>query len=189
MRTWLSRGLCSIAIVASLLISCGGEPTDDEAAGALDAYAHRLCGAASTWMEALEVRNSQLSGELSELPPGHTGATRDVIVTFLGGAVDDTETLIDEVSTLPPPDVDGGAQIHQSLLSAFTQARDRFADARDRFSDIDARDTAALAQALNDLATAPVQAGTDIADSVQGLENEELIAALRRTPACARLSA
>jgi hypothetical protein len=75
------------------------------------------------------------------------------------------------------------------VLSAFTQARDLFMDARDQVSELDTSDPQAFTEALTTLGTTLTSAGTEIAGSVQGLENDELDAAFEDTPACAEVSA
>jgi hypothetical protein len=147
-----------------------------------------MCGAAADWMSSLQDRNTQLQEDIGGAPSGDLGAIQEVTVAFLDGAVTDTEALIDEVSALSPPDVENGQQIHDGVLSAFTQARDLFVDARDQVAGLDTSDPAAFTQALTELSTTMSQAGTEIATSVQGLENAELDAAFNDTPACTTVS-
>ena len=194
LRTRFRRPLAIVAAAALLLMGCGddGASTGNGGGGGTltaEEYAQGMCGAASNWMTALQDRNTQLQDDLGGAPSGDLSAIKELMVAFLGGAVQDTETLIDEVSALSPPDVENGAQIHASVLSAFTQARDLFADARDQVDGLDPNDAAAFTQALSDLGTTLSEAGTEIAASFGGLENEELGTAFDDTPACAEVSA
>lgn len=186
--------LLTVGVLVVSMAACGGDetaPADGGTAGSStpDTYALQMCGAASAWMTALQDRNTQLQEELGAADAGDIGAVKDLIVAFLSGAVEDTEGLIDDVSTLPRPDVQDGEQIHNSILSAFTQARDLFADARDQVADLDPSDATAFTQALSDLGTTLGEAGTEIAGSVQGLENAELESAFNDTPACNEVAA
>jgi hypothetical protein len=97
--------------------------------------------------------------------------------------------LIEEVSALSPPDVDGGQEVHDAAISAFTQARDLFAGARDQIAALDPSDQEGFARALTDLGTTLGEAGSGIADSVQGLTSPELEAAFDGTPECDEVAA
>jgi hypothetical protein len=197
MRTQLvgrrpTRKLALLAAIAVSLTACGDDDGSSGRGGGAstpEQYAQRMCGAASTWMTALEDRNTQLQGDLGGAQTGDLEAVKELTVSFLNGAAQDTETLIDDVSAIPPPDVDDGDQIHDGVLSAFTQARDLFMDARDQVSELDTSDPQAFTEALTTLGTTLTSAGTEIAGSVQGLENDELDAAFEDTPACAEVSA
>lgn len=180
-------------VLTLLLVACGGDAANETGGGGGGAlsptdYAAGMCGAAADWMSSLQDRNTQLQGDIGGAPSGDLGAIQEVTVAFLDGAVTDTEALIDEVSALSPPDVENGKQIHDGVLSAFTQARDLFVDARDQVAGLDTSDPPAFTQALTDLSTTMSQAGTEIATSVQGLENAELDAAFNDTPACTTVS-
>jgi hypothetical protein len=191
-RTQRAYSLALVVSIALSITACGddGGPTGAGAAAVGPAeYAQRLCGAALTWMTALEDRNTQLLGDLGGVPTGDLEAIKELRVAFLDGAAQDTETLIDDVSAIPPPDVDAGDQIHDGLLSAFTQARDLFLTARDQVSELDTSDPQAFDQAMTALGTTFSSAGTEIAGSVAGLEDDELNAAFEDTPACAEVSA
>jgi hypothetical protein len=184
--------LALLAAFALSLSACGeegGSSAGGDGASTPEQYAQRMCGAASVWMTALEERNTQLQGDLGDAQTGDLEAVKELTVAFLDGAVQDTETLIDDVSAIPPPDVDDGDQIHDGVLSAFTQARDLFMDARDQVSELDTSDPQAFTEALTTLGTTLTSAGTEIAGSVQGLENDDLDAAFEDTPACAEVSA
>lgn len=148
-----------------------------------------MCGAASIWMTALEERNTQLQEDLGGEQTGDLDAIKELTVAFLDGAVQDTEALIDDVSAIPSPDVVDGDRIHDGVLNAFTQARDLFVDARDQVSGLDTSDPQAFSEALTTLGTTLSSAGTEIAGSVEGLENDQLDAAFDDTPACANVSA
>jgi hypothetical protein len=197
MRTQLAgrrpaRHLALLAAIALSLTRCGddGGSTGGGGGGSTpEQYAQRMCGAASVWMTALEERNSQLQEDLGGAQTGDLEAIKDLTVAFLDGAVQDTEVLIEDVSAIPPPDVDDGDQIHDGVLNAFTQARDLFVDARDQVSELDTSDPQAFSEALTTLGSTLTSAGTEIASSVQGLENDELDAAFDDTPACAGVSA
>jgi hypothetical protein len=191
----LARRLALLAAIALSLTTCGDDGESPPAGGGgggtstPQQYAQRMCGAASTWMTALEDRNTQLQGDLGGAQTGDLEAIKELTVAFLDGAVQETETLIDDVSAIPPPQVDDGGQIHDGVLNAFTQARDLFIDARDQVSELDTSDPQAFSEALTTLGTTLTSAGTEIAGSVQGLENDELDAAFEDTPACADVSA
>jgi hypothetical protein len=184
-----ARHLAASALVL-LLAACGGDSgANGGTGGGLSpaAYAEGMCGAAADWMVALQGRNTQLGEDLTNASDDPE-AIQDLTVEFLDGAVQDTETLIEDVSALSAPDVENGQAIHDGVLSAFTQARDLFVDARDQVAGLDTSDPTAFTQALTDLATTLSEAGNEIAASVQGLENPELDAAFSDTPACATVS-
>ena len=140
-------------------------------------------------MTSLDDRNTQLQDEIGATPTSDLDEIKELRVAFLDGAVQDTEALIDDVSAIPPPDVTDGDQIHDGLLGAFTQARDLFVTARDQVSALETSDPRAFNDAMTALGTSFTSIGTEIAGSVAGLQNDELNAAFRDTPACAPLSA
>jgi hypothetical protein len=196
MRTKLAerRPALHLALVAAIALSLAACDGDGGSTGGGDSstpeqYAQRMCGAASVWMTALEERNTQLQEDLGGAQTGDLDAIKELTVAFLDGAVQDTETLIDDVSAIPPPDVDDGTRIHEGVVTAFTQARDLFVDARDQVSELDTSDPQAFSEALTSLGGTLTSAGTEIASSVQGLQNDELDAAFDETRACADLSA
>lgn len=189
-----ARLLAVFTIMALAPVACSGDDgsgDDGQTGGPVSAeeYAQGLCGAASTWMTALQDRNTQLQEDLGTASQGDLAGIKDLMVAFLDGAVQDTQILIDDVSGMAAPDVDDGQQIHDSLLGAFTQARDLFAGARDQVADLDPSDPTAFTQTLTELGTTLSDAGTEIAGSVEGLQNEELTAAFDETPACAEVGA
>jgi hypothetical protein len=182
MRTRLRRLLAALAI-AGLLSACG-----DGATLSPEQYATSLCGAASEFMAALEARNSGLQSDLAAAGEDPV-AIQDLMVAFLGGAAEDTQALIDDVSALSPPDVERGLDIHEAAISAFKEARDLFTAAQDQIEALDATDEQSFNRALTDLSMTLSQAGTGISESVKGLSNPELDAAFDAAPACAQVPA
>ena len=190
MRTRPTRTLAVLA-VAGLLAACGGGGSPGGGGGGAmspEEYAAGLCGAASGWMSALVALNEEFQADLPATE-GDPASLKDLMVAFLDGAVQDTETLLADVSALSPPDVDQGQEIHDGAISAFTQARDLFADSRDQVAALDPSDQEGFARALTDLGTTLEQAGTEIGGSIEGLSSPELDAAFNASPACDEVSA
>jgi hypothetical protein len=195
LRTRFIR-LAAVLLLVALAGACGGSdssttPTSGETSGgsvpegssSAEEYATGTCTAISGWIDAITARAS----DLSDVPPDAT-AGQEVMLDFLDGVLDDTDSMISEVEGLGVPDVDEGEAASTALLSALNQVRDLYQGLRDSVADLDTSDPTAFGAALTELSTGLDSGSGDVGSALEQFQGGDLAATFQATPACAALT-
>lgn len=138
-------------------------------------YAAAVCTALADWADGLQ-EQSQGFADLGTDP----SAALDSIDAF----VDQTDQLIDTISAIDAPDVEGGAQAKELLLATLTAARDSFAGLSEAFANIDPNDPQAIAEALSKYQAA--FSDPDLSAQLDALQDTEIAQAFESEPACTK---
>lgn len=192
----VTRAFAAAALAALALTACssdgdggnGATPVDGGDGGPAtvdaDTYATTMCTAITDWVEAIQQGNTELQeGLANETDPA---AVKDRLLTFLGGAVDSSDAMLDEVGQAIP-DVEGGEEVHGQLVDALEQARGALEDARSTVEGLDAGNPQELGQGLQQLGTSLQTAFAGITNPLESIQNEELDQAFADGEACNEL--
>jgi hypothetical protein len=136
-------------------------------------YAAAVCTALADWADGLQAQ-SQGFADLGTDPSG--------AVDSIDAFVDQTDQLIDTISAIDAPDVEGGQQAKELLLATLTAARDSFAGLSEAFANIDPTDPQAIAEALSEYQAA--FSDSDLSAQLDALQDTEIARAFESEPAC-----
>jgi hypothetical protein len=197
-RSARSLLLRSLAVAASVLLfaACssdadeggeGGEPATSAAAAPADAetYADTVCGALGDWMASIEEGNASLQSALENETDLEN--VKQGLLDFLDDTIANTDEMLSTISDGGAPDVDGGDQIHDEIVSLLGQARSAFQQARDTVDGLDASDPQALGTGLQELGTSLQSAFDDVQNPLENTDNAELEEAFESNEACSAL--
>ena len=197
-RSARSLLLRSLALAASILVlaACssdgdeggeGGEPTTGAVAAPADAetYADTVCGALGDWMASIEEGNAALQSSLENETDLEN--VKQGLLDFLDDTIANTDEMLSTISDGGAPDVDGGEQIHDEIVSLLGQARTAFQGARDTVDGLDASDPQALGTGLQELGTSLQSAFDDVQNPLENTDNAELEEAFEANEACTAL--
>jgi hypothetical protein len=198
LRTRFVR-LTALLLLVALVGACGGsdssttptsgETTDGETSepvgsSSAEEYATGACTAINDWITAITARASGLSDV-----PEDASAGQDVMLDFLDGVIDDTDSLISTIEGLGVPDVADGEAASAALLGALGQVRDLYQGLRDSVAELDTSDPTAFASALTELSSGLSSGSSDVGSAMDQFQNGDLAATFQATPACASLAA
>ena len=156
---------------------CGGEDSV-----AVDDYANDLCTALTGWTETLRDRQAELQegGE-----PGTTPQEdRAALQSFVDGAVEASDTLVDEVEAAGVPDIDNGDEVADAFREAVVETRSELEAAQDDVGEIPTDTPDAYQAAVDDFVTDLRATLEGIDEHLEGLEAPELDMALDEASAC-----
>jgi hypothetical protein len=138
-RRVAARGVVSatlLVVLASLVVGCGGSSGDGDAATSPEAWANDLCGAATTWTNAISATAQSLQGSTP---------TKDGLENAADDVESATRTFADDVRELGAPDTQSGEQAKESI--------DRLADDLGQGAD-DIKNAVTDVSGLNEVLTA-----------------------------------
>jgi hypothetical protein len=182
----LIAALAGLALLASLGAGCGGDDDEGDETTDPQTYAGAVCTTIGDWVGAIQ----DGAQEAFQLPAGATPQDgKDFITSFIGDASTETTTARDSLAEAGAPDVDGGPEIADALVSAFDEAVAIFEQASEDAEAIPTDSPQAFQQAATDLG-GTIQ--TSLQESGAALneleESEELSSAAREAPECQDLA-
>jgi len=132
------RHTLTLLVVAGVLAlpACGGGSaetvTSGEAKGVdADQYTGSVCGELSAWKQQLASASASLMQQTND-PKMSLAEVRTRFVTFYGGALAETNTMLAEVRAIGVPDVNRGQQVATSLQQSLRRFRTLLLDATAR---------------------------------------------------------
>jgi len=170
-RYYLAAAAALMALSAG---ACGGGGDGVDP----DDYASDICTAVGDWVSAIQDGASEIT--TTEDPSSGVEA----IQSFLDDAVSETDTLISEVEDAGAPDVEGGEEFADQLVSAFGEAKTVLEDTRDQAADLPTDDPAAFSEAATELGGSVQEALGTVGSELSEPEAEELSAAFEENEAC-----
>jgi len=170
--------LLAIAAVAGVLAGCGGgsSETTTQAQPAAQ-WASDLCSAASTWKTSVTSATEPLKGG---------NISKDTLQTAAGDIKDATDTLVNDVKALGPPDTQSGKQakdVVDKLADDLSSGVDKLKQNADNLSSASDAVTAVSTMGAT-LATMADQVSAAV-DKIQKLDAKgELESAIKNEPEC-----
>lgn len=178
-------------LLALALAACGGG--DDEGAGggsaaeddssesvSAEAWASDICTSVTDWGSKIQEQAGALS---TDFQSGSPEEGKEVLTSFIGDAVTETETLLDSVEAAGVPDVDGGEEFAQELNAAFTEARDILVDVQGQIEALPT-DPQGFQQAAAEIGPSVQEALGAVGESISEPESQELKDAFEQEEAC-----
>ncbi len=164
----------------------GGDAGEEDAAGggetvSASAWASDVCTAVGDWVTTIQEQSASIATDFTSGTPEEG---KEVLTSFIGDAVTETETLIEEVDAAGVPDVDGGEEFAQELSDAFGQARDVLADVQTQIDALPA-DPKEFQQAAAEIGPSIQEALGAVGQSISEPEAQELKDAFEEEEACA----
>jgi hypothetical protein len=86
------------------------------------------------WQQTLRERQAELQQGVD--PGASLGAERDALNRFVDTAVDASDTLVDDIDDAGVPDIENGAEVADTIRTAFEDTRGKIEDAQDKVADI-----------------------------------------------------
>ncbi|MGH8869209.1 MAG: hypothetical protein ACRDYU_14615 [Actinomycetes bacterium] len=171
MRTRLTAWTAIGVAMALMLTGCGGVEAK--------AWASDVCG-------SLKSVNSKMekSAKSMTVNPGDMKATQKSMVTLLGVAETQSQRLASDVEKAGTPDVEGGEEDANRLVSQLEKAARTFGGAKEKLGKADAEDPQALALAFQSVQKDLAAQGSKVSDPTQALKSKELRTALKKDAAC-----
>lgn len=163
-RSWsLALGAVTVAIAVS---GCGGSNTSSA-----ESWASDVCSAVGTWKTSVQQITTDAANALAK-----PGATRDDATNAVKQGVDATQTMVDDLKALGPPDTPEGTQAKDDLDSFVTDSQQTLDGVSKALDDIPSG--ASLTQIVTQLAAQAstlqqtITSGQDLVASLQGLGGE-----------------
>jgi hypothetical protein len=197
-------GRCTVpaaALAAALVLAAcsGGSSSSGSSSGGSSSsstqpslsasqWASQVCGRITTWVNELRGSSHAVSGlNGSNLPQ-----IKAQFVSFLGGAVASTNTMISGVQAAGAPSVPNGRAIAQGLVSGLQGIQSAFVQAQNQAQALPSNNPTALNNGAQALSTSLQNAGNQVKTSLNSLDQRypsaELDAALRNQAACQPLN-
>jgi hypothetical protein len=144
------------------------------------AWASEICTAVTDWGSTIQEQAGALS---TDFQSGSPEEGKEVLTSFIGDAVAETETLLDSVEGAGVPDVDGGEEFAQQLNAAFTEARDILVDVQGQIESLPT-DPQGFQQAAGEIGPSVQEALGAVGESISEPESQELKDAFEQEEAC-----
>lgn len=175
-------------LVSLSLAACGGDDGGGDAGGdegggetvSASAWASTVCTAVSDWVSTIQEQSTSLA---TEFQSGSPEEGKEVLTGFIGDAVAETETLIEEVEGAGVPDVEGGEEFADELSTAFTDARDILSDVQTEVEGLPT-DPKGFQEAASEIGPRVQEALGAVGQSVAEPESQELKDAFQEEEAC-----
>ena len=183
------KRLLVLAILGAIVLASTA-PSAGASTVAPSTWAPKFCGTLSTFEQRLSSdgmhADAVLSGNITNLTQAKT-----TLATFMGRAVNDTDTAITSLKRAGTPRVPNGSKIAGQFMSAFQNARSLFASAKTQAQHLPTR-------TLSGFENGTKKVSADLNKGAQGLSakfanirqldtNGKISAALHAEPACAFL--
>jgi hypothetical protein len=176
------------------LAACGGDEggdgggSGDEGGGSSEsvtagAYAADVCGAIQDWVTGVQERTLALSDTFTSNDPQEG---KDALATLMTDISAETGELVTAVEDSGVPEVDGGEEAADSLVSAFEQIQGILDDAAADIEDLPT-DPQAFQQAAAELGPTLEQALSGVGSSIEKPDSEELRDAFENEETCSAI--
>ena len=157
----------------------GDDGSSSESASA-GAWASEICTAVTEWGSKIQEQAGALSTDFQNESPEEG---KQVLTSFIGSAVSETETLLVSVEAASAPDVDGGEEFAQELNAAFTEARDILVGVQGEIEALPT-DPQGFQQAASEIGPSVQEALGAVGESISEPESQELKDAFEQEEAC-----
>jgi len=176
-RKLLASGTAALALVAA---GCGG--SDESSASPTEEWADSFCTAITTWKDSLTSVTDQFSSASSLTSEALTDAAND--------AKSSTDTFVDELRALGPPETESGEAVKSSIDELSNTVESEVAKIESTAESVSG--LADLPSAITSITTSISAMSSALSSTVQTAESAdtsgELRTALEDTPACADIS-
>ena len=176
-RKLLASGTAALALVAA---GCGG--SDESSASPTEEWADSFCSAITTWKDSLTSVTEQFSSPSSLTSEALTDAAND--------AKSSTDTFVDELRALGPPETESGEAVKSSIDELSNTVESEVAKIESAAEGVSG--LADLPSAITSITTSISAMSSALSSTVQTAESAdvdgELRTALEDTPACADIS-
>lgn len=183
----LAAAATILALSVSIVAGCGGD--DDSGGDTVDAeaYAGDVCTAVGGWLESI-LTGAQAA---TQLPAGTTPQEgKDFLTGFIDDALAETTAARDALADAGVPDVDGGEETADALVSTFDDAVTVFEQASVDAQALPTDSPQAFDEAATEIGNTTRDSLSQAGDVLGELEaSEELSTAAEESPECQELAA
>jgi hypothetical protein len=178
-------------LLAGSLAACGGDDGDDAGGGgggdssgetvSAESWAADVCGAMKSWVSGIQQKTTELTESFTS---GSPEEGKEVLVGLFEEMSAQTGDLITAVEEAGVPDVEGGEEVSEDFVAAFTEAQDILDSAQ---GDIEAlpSDPQGFQEGAAELGPRLQEAISSIGESISEPESQELRDAVEQEEACA----
>jgi hypothetical protein len=177
-------------LLAGSLAACGGDDEGDDGGGdgggsgetvSASAWAADVCGAMKGWVDGIQAKTTEMAESFTS---GSPEEGKEVLLGLFEEMSAQTGDLISAVEEAGVPDVEGGEQVSEDFVTAFTEAQDILDSAQ---GDIQAlpSDPQGFQQGASELGPRLQEAISSIGESISEPESQELRDAVEQEEACA----
>lgn len=173
-------------LLAGGLAGCGGDEGGGEGDGgstetvSAEAYAADVCGAMQDWITGIQDRTQALGESFTS---GDAEAGKDVLVELMSEMSSATGELVTAVEEAGVPDVEGGEEASDSLVSAFEEVQGILDEAQADVEELPS-DPQGFQQGAAELGPTIQEALTSVGESLEEPESEELKTAFENEESC-----
>jgi PBP1b-binding outer membrane lipoprotein LpoB len=149
---------------------------------AIDAatYAASLCTSINDWQQSLADGNQTFQHAVSATPTPQD--VKDALAIYLTSAVQDTQTMLDQIQALGAPA--GAEDASAAMVTALTNVKTLFETVLSSVESLDTTNPASMATALTDLVPQLQQGAQDVSDAIAAIPDSELKTAIQNDPNC-----
>ncbi|MDQ3982874.1 MAG: hypothetical protein M3271_09380 [Actinomycetota bacterium] len=176
-------------LLAAGLAACGGDDDDGNGGGgssetvSAEAYAADVCGAMQDWVSTIQDQAASI-GE--NIQAGDAQSGKDALSDLLTDMSASTGDLVSAVEDAGVPDVDGGEEAADSLVSAFEDVQGILEDAQQDIEDLPT-DPQAFQQGAAELGPTLQEALSGVGSSIEEPDSQELRDAFENEESCAAI--
>lgn len=172
-------------LLAGGLAACGGDDDGGDGGGSsetvsAEAYAKDVCGAMQDWLTGIQERTQDLGSGISG---DDAEAGKQLLVDLLGEMSSSTEDLVAAVEDAGVPDVDGGEEAADSLVSAFGEVQGILEDAQADIEELPS-DPQGFQQGVAELGPTIQSALSSVGESLEDQASEDLKNAFENEESC-----
>ena len=149
------------------------------------AYADGLCTSIDEWQQSLTDGSQSLQDTITAGNPTPQDV-KDALEAYMTSAVQDTQTMLDEIQALGSPP--GMEDATAAIETALTNVKTLFESVRSSVQSLDTTNPASMAAALTDLVPQLQQGAQEISDTIDSIQSPDLASAIDSAPACDSLS-
>lgn len=171
-------------LLAGGMAACGG---DDEGGGggsadtvSAEAYAADVCGAMQDWITGIQERTQEIGESFTS---GDPEEGKQVLVDLMTEMSDATGQLASDVEDAGVPDVEGGEEAADTLVSAFEEIQGILEDAQADVEDLPS-DPQGFQQGAQELGPTIQNALQSVGESIEEPESQELQDAFENEESC-----
>lgn len=152
-----------------------------------------LCGSLVTWEQTVKKQFTQLNTTVVKLKKSGKADPKRAkaeLVRFLGRIVGSTNTLVNKLKAVGPPDMENGDKLQGALLTGLGQVNTAFKDARTAAQKLPTgsrKQFALAAQRLGTTVKASVSRANGALSGLAKYDTPELDQAFKDDPACKKL--
>jgi hypothetical protein len=175
------------------LAACGGDDGGDGGGGdegggsgesvSAEAYAAEVCGAMQDWVTGVQERTQALTETFTSNDPAEG---KQALSDLLGEMSAQTGDLVTAVEGAGVPDVDGGEEAADSLVTAFENVQGILEDAQQDIEDLPT-DPQGFSQGAAELGPTLQEALSGVGSSIEEPDSQELQDAFAKEEACSSI--